>query len=126
MSLQVLDCVLQRHRRGECDQQMRVILCPTSRDQGNVLGAGDDAEVLPKYFGLVDQIQPAFGAENAMNQIPGQGMRHKPSYRAGAIRNGERAHHATVMRVVPEGLWSFFDAYPAFRPAARRLHAGLS
>jgi hypothetical protein len=48
------------------------------REESNVLCASDYAQAFPQSFGMVNLILSAFGAEDAMNQVAGQSVRHYP------------------------------------------------
>lgn len=83
MRLEVANSIRQGHHRRERKQQVNVVCRPAGRKQTDVLGLRDDGEPFPESFGVANLILSFLRAEDAVNQVAGQGVRHDPMLRTG-------------------------------------------
>lgn len=76
ISFELLHSFGQRNGRRQRDEQMQMIGSAASGQQRNVFLARDSADVLPEPLRIGDEIGAVFGAEDAMHEVAGVGMRH--------------------------------------------------
>src|SRR5271157_1761895 len=57
-------------------------------------------KILPESFRIVDEVGPIFGAEYAMNQVAGMGVRHVATINRRFADGGDRQHIAMFASVV--------------------------